>query len=98
MDAFIDDNHHSVAILIMDRINFTHCEACMKHGLVVYLLLLTGDMLYIPQYWWHFVQSYNAPNIALNVWFAIFNFEQQFHEAGISEDTDVTKVTCFNLH
>lgn len=54
----------------------------------------TGDMLYIPQYWWHFVRSYNAPNIALNVWFAMFNFEQQFREAGISEDTDVTKVTC----
>ena len=69
----------------------------MKHGLVVHLFLLTGDMLYVPQYWWHFVRSYNAPNIALNVWFAIFNFERQFREAGISEDTDVTKVTCFSL-
>ncbi|KAL9971353.1 hypothetical protein ACROYT_G023866 [Oculina patagonica] len=52
-----------------------------------------GDMLYIPQYWWHIVRSHDAPNIALNVWFAMFNFEKQFLEAGISEDTDVTKVT-----
>ena len=50
-------------------------------------------MLYIPQYWWHIVRSHDAPNIGLNVWFAMFNFEEQFREAGISEDTDVTKVT-----
>lgn len=52
-----------------------------------------GDMLYIPQYWWHIVRSYDSPNIGINVWFAMFNFEEQFRKEGISEDTDVTKVT-----
>ena len=51
-----------------------------------------GDMLYIPQYWWHIVRSYDTPNIAVNMWFALFNYEEKFREAGISEDTDVTKV------
>lgn len=49
--------------------------------------------MYIPQYWWHIVRSYNTPNIAVNVWFGMFNFEEKFVEAGISEDTDVRKVT-----
>lgn len=52
-----------------------------------------GDMLYIPQYWWHVVRSYEAPNIAVNVWFGLFNYEDKFREAGISEDTNVVEVT-----
>ena len=54
--------------------------------------LFTGDMLYIPQYWWHVVRSYDSPNIAVNMWFGLFNYEDKFQEAGISEDTDVVKV------
>ena len=49
-------------------------------------------MLYIPQYWWHVVRSHDSPNIAVNMWFGLFNYEDKFQEAGISEDTDVVKV------
>ena len=52
-------------------------------------------MLYIPQYWWHVVRSYEAPNIAVNVWFGLFNYEDKFREAGISEDTNVVEVLKF---
>ena len=38
------------------------------------------------------MRSYDSPNIGINVWFAMFNFEEQFRKEGISEDTDVTKV------
>ena len=38
------------------------------------------------------MRSYDSPNIGVNVWFAMFNFEEQFRKEGISEDTDVTKV------
>ena len=56
------------------------------------VLLLIGDMLYIPQYWWHIVRSSGSPNIAVNIWIEQFNFEDKFHKAGLSEDTDVSKV------
>ena len=52
-------------------------------------------MLYIPQYWWHVVRSYEVPNIAVNVWFGLFNYEDKFREAGISEDTNVVEVLKF---
>ena len=59
---------------------------------MLFNFLFTGDMLYIPQYWWHVVRSYDSPNIAVNMWFGLFNYEDKFQEAGISEDTDVVKV------
>eukprot|EP00111_Clytia_hemisphaerica_P024901 TCONS_00073389-protein len=31
-----------------------------------------GDMLYIPQYWYHQVRSYKTPNIATAMWFSLF--------------------------
>lgn len=52
-----------------------------------------GDMLYIPQYWWHIVRSHDVPNVAVNVWFGLFNYLDKFDEAGLSEDKDVVKVT-----
>ena len=64
--------------------------------LLCYLFLFTGDMLYIPQYWWHVVRSYDSPNIAVNMWFGLFNYEDKFQEAGISEDTDVVKVVVLS--
>ena len=49
-------------------------------------------MLYIPQYWWHIVRSHDVPNVAVNVWFGLFNYLDKFDEAGLSEDKDVVKV------
>jgi len=29
-------------------------------------------MLYIPQFWYHQVRSYQTPNIAASMWFQLF--------------------------
>ncbi|XP_028394202.1 uncharacterized protein LOC114518412 [Dendronephthya gigantea] len=50
-----------------------------------------GDILYIPQYWWHYVASSRSPNIAVNIWFEMFNYEEQFKSAGLKESQDVAK-------
>ncbi|CAB4022524.1 Prostaglandin F synthase [Paramuricea clavata] len=56
-------------------------------------VLNPGDILYIPQYWWHHVTSAGAPNIAINIWFDMFNYEEQFESAGLKESQDVVKTT-----
>lgn len=55
--------------------------------------LNAGDILYIPQYWWHHVISYDTPNIAANIWFEMFDYEEEFEKANLKEDVDVIKVT-----
>lgn len=55
--------------------------------------LKPGDMLYIPQYWWHQVRSYNNPNIAVGMWFSVFNFQQEFEQRNIDETEHVIKIT-----
>ena len=54
---------------------------------------LPGDILYIPQYWWHHVYSHGSPNIAINIWFEMFDYEEEFEQANLKEDTDVVKVS-----
>eukprot|EP00118_Oscarella_pearsei_P004877 m.21620 g.21620 ORF g.21620 m.21620 type:complete len:731 (+) comp28191_c0_seq2:264-2456(+) len=54
--------------------------------------LHAGDSLYLPEYWWHHVRSYGSPNIAFNIWFGQFNYEEDMKEAGINEDVEVEKV------
>jgi len=34
-----------------------------------------GDLLYVPQYWWHHVTSDKVPNVAVNLWFDMFSDE-----------------------
>ena len=65
----------------------------MSTTIFIVYFFFSGDMLYIPQYWWHIVRSYDTPNIAVNMWFGLFSYEDKFLEAGISEDTDVVKVS-----
>lgn len=36
--------------------------------------------------------SSGSPNIAINVWFEVFNFQKQFDEAGYKENEHVVKV------
>ncbi|KXJ06339.1 JmjC domain-containing protein C [Exaiptasia diaphana] len=51
-----------------------------------------GDMLYVPQYWWHIVRSRNSPNVAVNVWLDVFNFHDEFEKAGLDEDINIVKI------
>ena len=60
-------------------------------------VFISGDLLYIPQYWWHHVLSYGTPNIAINIWFEMFNYEEQFEKSNLKEDTDVVKVSNISV-
>eukprot|EP00794_Sanderia_malayensis_P005474 gene5474-6158_t len=52
-----------------------------------------GDMIYIPQFWWHQVRSYHNPNIAVAIWFTIFNFNEEYEKRFIDETEHVIKTT-----
>ena len=56
------------------------------------LFLIAGDILYIPRYWWHQVRSFNDPNIAIGMWFDIFDFQGEFERRRIDDTEDVVKV------
>ena len=65
----------------------------MVLSLLVYNInIFSGDMLYIPQYWWHHVTSDGSPNIAVNIWFEMFNYNKQFESAGLKESQHVVEV------
>lgn len=51
-----------------------------------------GDVMYIPQNWWHYVQSSGTTTIGFNVWWAQFTYESQMDREGLNEDVDVTAV------
>lgn len=40
--------------------------------------LETGDILYIPQFWWHQLRGSGSPAIAISLWFQSFNFDARF--------------------
>jgi len=52
-----------------------------------------GDMLYIPQYWWHQVRSFNHPNIALGIWFDIFDFQKEYEKRNILDVENIVQKT-----
>ena len=49
-------------------------------------------MLYIPQYWWHQVRSFNYPNIALGIWFDIFDFQKEYEKRNILDVENIVQV------
>eukprot|EP00795_Rhopilema_esculentum_P012250 gene12250-2885_t len=55
--------------------------------------LQPGDMLYIPKYWWHHVRSYSNPNIAVGMWFDIFNFDKEMESQYLDDTEQVVKTT-----
>ncbi|EDO44978.1 predicted protein, partial [Nematostella vectensis] len=69
-DVYADDAKLFPGVLPFDpeKIDF---KAFPKLAKVPFyeITLYEGDMIYIPQYWWHIVRSYGSPNIAVNSWF-----------------------------
>ena len=55
-------------------------------------------MLYIPQYWWHQVRSFRQPNIAVGMWFDIFNFQREYEERNILDVVNVVKVIISSVY
>ncbi|XP_068743702.1 uncharacterized protein [Montipora capricornis] len=57
------------------------------------VVLNAGDILYIPQHWWHHVRSYDCPNIAISLWFHPFaekeDSEEQLDMEDETEDTSL---------
>ena len=54
-------------------------------------------MLYIPIYWWHQIRSYGDPNIAVGMWFKVFNFDEEFQKRQVDENEHVIKASTKNL-
>lgn len=46
-----------------------------------------GDLLYIPEYWWHQVRSKGGENIGINLWLEYFDFSAKIE--GINDVIDV---------
>ncbi|XP_022799196.1 uncharacterized protein LOC111337205 isoform X2 [Stylophora pistillata] len=51
------------------------------------VVLNAGDILYIPQHWWHHVRSFECPNIAISLWFHPFA-EKEGEEVSLNEEED----------
>ena len=47
-----------------------------------------GDFLYVPEYWWHHVRSFDPPVVAIGIWSAIFNFP------GLENANDIVAYTA----
>lgn len=58
----------------------------------MFVNIFAGDMLYIPKYWWHQVRSFDNPNIAVGIWFDIFDFQKEFNERDIIDEEHVVQV------
>ena len=52
------------------------------------VVLNAGDVLYIPQHWWHHVRSLECPNIAISLWFHAFP-EKEYDSPDANEESDV---------
>jgi len=40
--------------------------------------LHAGDILYIPQYWWHQLQGQGSPSVAVSMWIQSFQFDSRY--------------------
>ena len=56
-----------------------------------------GDILYIPQHWWHHVRSFDCPNIAISLWFHPFKQTEDDDELLTGEEDDVRKRILYQL-
>ncbi|XP_076814125.1 uncharacterized protein LOC143460494 [Clavelina lepadiformis] len=48
-----------------------------------------GDMLYVPEHWWHHVTSFDPPIISVNLWSNVFNFPPSQNLRNIANHTTV---------
>ncbi|XP_078360551.1 uncharacterized protein LOC144644870 isoform X4 [Oculina patagonica] len=51
------------------------------------VVLKAGDILYIPQHWWHHVRSFDCPNIAISLWFHPFA-EKEEEESSLEDESE----------
>ena len=55
-------------------------------------MLKAGDILYIPQHWWHHVRSFDCPNIAISLWFHPFA-EKEDEEVPLEDESQEVRMT-----
>ncbi|XP_031562807.1 uncharacterized protein LOC116298460 isoform X2 [Actinia tenebrosa] len=73
-DSFYNRNYTTVNIEApidpeaVDLIKYPKLAEVPFHKVTIH----AGDILYIPQTWWHHVRSFESPNIAISLWFGIF--------------------------
>ncbi|XP_070560885.1 uncharacterized protein [Ptychodera flava] len=56
-----------------------------------------GDQLYVPMFWWHQVRSYESPNIAVSMWFYVFDNNDELDEANVNPDIQVEESVLMYL-
>lgn len=56
------------------------------------VVLKAGDILYIPQHWWHHVRSFDCPNIAISLWFHPFA-EKEEEQSSLEDDSADVRIT-----
>lgn len=70
----------------------------MLNDIAPQVVLKAGDILYIPQHWWHHVRSYNCPNIAISLWFHPFAEKQGEEElVDMADETEDVRRATFKL-
>lgn len=75
-DLYIDSYHDFPGLSPVnpervDLVKYPRVADVLFHKVV----LRPGDMLYIPEGWFHQVRSYESPNIAVSMWFHMFEGE-----------------------
>lgn len=61
------------------------------------VVLKAGDILYIPQHWWHHVRSFDCPNIAISLWFHPFAEKEDEEKLETENETEDVR-THFNIN
>ncbi|XP_002737509.2 uncharacterized protein LOC100370566 [Saccoglossus kowalevskii] len=56
-----------------------------------------GDQLYVPMFWWHQVRSFNSPNIAVSLWFYIFDHDEDLTRMNIDPDINIEESSLLYL-
>lgn len=63
------------------------------------VVLKAGDILYIPQHWWHHVRSFDCPNIAISLWFHPFA-EKEEEESSLEDESEDVRIPvhfCYKI-
>lgn len=62
--------------------------------LTLQVVLKAGDILYIPQHWWHHVRSFDCPNIAISLWFHPFAEKEDSEDLTPEDESEDVRISA----
>ena len=62
--------------------------------LTLQVVLKAGDILYIPQHWWHHVRSFDCPNIAISLWFHPFAEKEDREDLTPEDESEDVRISA----